>query len=113
MKIASFLYILIFFELVKSTEIKTLIDKILNEVNPSHVTIHSDFKKLPGKVINNHCSYQTIFEHIMAKIPTKNFIMSRRRYEIPKLKYWYSWVIEYHRNITAPMHFIIYSEQNK
>ena len=39
--------------------------------------------------------------------------MTRISYDRPKLLTWYSDVLNYHRNFTAPLHFVVFTEGNK
>ena len=103
MRIFHLLIFLSFFNIRSSAVIENLIDRVINEVQPNRITLHSDFKN--GNT-TNHCSYQTIFEHLMSRVPTTIINLNNR----PSFMKWKGNVTEYNPNFTAPLHFVVLSE---
>ena len=103
MRISYLFIFLSFFNIRSSVVIENLIDRVINEVQPNRVTLHSDFKN--GN-ITNHCIYQTIFEHLSSQVPTVTVNLNSP----PPFMKWKRDILEYNPNFTAPLHFVILSE---
>ena len=106
MKIIGIAYLLLLLDMTQSNVIKSFTSQLLNEVQPSHVTLNSDFK---GGQIINHCSYQPIFQYLINQIPTATIDLNRP----PRLLKFVWKEAGYHRNITSPLHLIVLSEDKK
>ena len=89
--------------LTESTLLKSLIIQLLKEVQPNQVTIFSDFKNGDTSC---SCSYQSILCQVIRQVSTATVDLIYS----PSFIKWNDSVIEYHRNVTAPLRYIVLSE---
>lgn len=106
MKVARLTCFLALLDLVKSVKIEILLDKVLKEVRPNRITLHSDYKN--GSKLINENNYHKTYKYLINRVPTATADLNNP----PRLIDWNNYIIEYNRNITAPLHIIILSENS-
>ena len=106
MHIPCLLYSLIAINLVNSINFEIIIKKLLNEIQPSHVTLHDGLEM--KKPIDN-LNYQEFLKVLLNQVQTSIINLINH----PGYLNYNPIVVEYNKNVTAPLHVILLTEDSE
>ena len=103
MNIARLLCLFSVLDWIKSFEIENSIEKVLKEVEPNRVTLHSDHCN-----VNASSNYIRTFKYLTNQVPTTTLNVNN----FPKFVNWKAKTLYQNQNVSAPLHFFILNENN-